>query len=115
MKTTHEKSNGDGTHDIRIDDIGKPTLWQITIENGKLTHTAWIDEQTDEAITGIPDDENVYEALEEFARTFEQKTQLTLTFDTPSDKQAFIEEFRKSRQFMSSVVHIQDPEKENEE
>lgn len=65
-----EATNEDGTYDIRITDqsYSGPKLWQIESIDGEARHIAWIDENTNEAISGIPDDPRVSDVLDDFAK-----------------------------------------------
>lgn len=68
----HVQENEDGTHDVRLEgDFSGPALWQIEIGDGELGKVAWVDEETEEAISGIPDDEGILEALEQFAEDYD--------------------------------------------
>ncbi len=69
----HVQENEDGTHDVRLEgDFSGPALWQIEIGGGELGTVAWVDEDTEEAISGIPDDEEILAALEHFAESYEE-------------------------------------------
>ena len=63
--TTWRKNNEDGTIDVKVEGAD-PEIWQIELINkGEIGTIGWIDE--DEIVFGLPDDEEVYDALIEFA------------------------------------------------
>lgn len=63
--TTWRKNNEDGTIDVKVEGA-EPEIWQIEVSpKGEIGTIGWVD--GDDVVFGLPDDEEVLDALTEFA------------------------------------------------